>query len=114
MPILSFTLSMPNNNAWNGKWSGRDNLYAITKKYPDTIKGRTRAALIAEPMSYYYNFGDGWGASIAVQIVDAKQARMIRSKSQGFCGYEWMVESIFQHGRITTTPNAVSAAALKG
>ncbi len=25
---LVFTLTMPNNNSWNGRWSGAGNLYA--------------------------------------------------------------------------------------
>lgn len=29
--LIQFTLSMPNVGSWNGKWSGRENLYAVRK-----------------------------------------------------------------------------------
>jgi hypothetical protein len=29
-----------------------------------------------------------------VRAVDAKEARQIRKKSEGFCGYDWMIDSI--------------------
>ena len=50
---------------------------------------------------YYYNFGDGWGASVNVYILDgAKEASRLRRKSDGFCGYEWMIDSIITNGKI--------------
>ena len=94
--ILSFTLSMPNNNAWNGRWSGENNLYAKVINF-----GRSKKALeILEKKYYHYNFGDGWAAGVSVEEVDSKQANKIRKASQGFCGYDWMVESIKLNGEI--------------
>ena len=93
--ILAFKLSMPHNNSWNGKWSGEDKLYVITRNLP-----KQKAKEIITQKSYYHNFGDGWGASISVTHVDSKEAAKLRKKSKGFCGYDWMVDSIIQYGKI--------------
>lgn len=96
---LAFTLSMPNNNAWNGRWSGEGRLYVIVKRFPDSKKAQEKyAPLIGK--AFYYNFGDGWGASVSVRQVVGKEVTALRKKSAGFCGYDWMVEEILQHGRI--------------
>lgn len=89
--ILSFTLSMPNNNAWDGKWSGEGKLYAVTRSFSS---GNKRAQQILDKGYFTYNFGDGWTAGIHVRKVDAKEAARIRKKSRGFYGYDWMVKSI--------------------
>jgi hypothetical protein len=98
--LLSFTLGMPNVGSWNGKWTGESRLYVKVIDF-----GRSKAALsaaitILEKSYYYYNFGDGWGASVTVKEVDAKKARQLRAKSAGFCGYEWMIKSICDYGDI--------------
>jgi hypothetical protein len=49
---------------------------------------------------YHYNFGDGWAAGVSVRTVDAAEARKLRRKSDGFSGYDWMIDSIVQHGEI--------------
>lgn len=94
--ILSFALSMPSNNAWNGKWSGDESFYAIVRN----VRTQAKAQIILDGKRYTYNFGDGWCAAVTVREVDAKEARQIRNKSQGFCGYDWMVDSIFRSGKI--------------
>jgi hypothetical protein len=93
--IVAFTLSMPNNNAWNGRWSGEGNVYAIVRSFRGAIKFN-----VGE--SYYYNFGDGWGASVYAKAVTAGEAAKLRRKSKGFCGYDWMVDDIVRLGRIRT------------
>lgn len=89
--LISFELSMPGRNSWNGKWSGQDSLYVIVRKF-----GKKYPKL----GSYSYNFGDGWRASIAVREVTAPAAKELRKKSRGFCGYDWMVDSIVRDGDI--------------
>ncbi len=96
---LCFRLSMPNVGSWNGKWTGESNFYAIVKSF-QTKKSIVAAKTILEKKSYYYNFGDGWGASISVREVDGKEVRVIKRKTRGFCGYDWMVNSIVDCGRI--------------
>jgi len=92
--MISFELSMPSNNAWNGRWSGDGQCYAIVKSYrrmPTTFK-----------LGYYdYNFGDGWRAAITVREITRGAAAKLRKQSQGhLCGYDWMVDDIVTYGRI--------------
>lgn len=98
--ILSFTLSMPGNNSWNGKWSGQDNFYAIVKHFGSSKKSKEKAEKILKDGYFSYDFGDGWRAGISVKQVDSATARKIRKQSRGFCGYDWMVESILNKGYI--------------
>lgn len=96
MPIVVFTLTMPGVSSWDGRWSGEDKLYAVTRtmKAPDIEK-------LDE--SYIYSFGDGWVARVFAKMVDPVAARKIQKKSSGFHGYEWMVESIIQYGEIRSS-----------
>lgn len=92
---LIFILTMPNNNSWNGKWSGAGNLYAlirpVTKKKAEALNGKT----------FSYNFGDGWRASVQVFAPrDRIDTTQTRRNSKGFCGYDWMVDSILRDGAI--------------
>lgn len=96
---LVFTLSMPGRASWNGRWSGEDRIYAITKNFT-TKKGKEKAAKILADGYYSYRWSDGWAAGISVKEVTSQEARKIRKKSQGFCGYDWMVDSIMAHGAI--------------
>lgn len=96
---IAFILSMPNVGSWNGKWTGADGLYVKVRSYPNksdiTSKVLTRKA-------YYYDFGDGWGASVKCEKVDAKRKQTLKKNSQDFCGYDWMIDEIEQFGRIKT------------
>ena len=98
--IIAFSLSMPNRGSWNGTWSGEERFYAIVKNFGHGKKADERAQKILAQGSYYYRWNDGWGASVSVKEVDTATARKIRSKSQGFSGYDWMVESIITRGKI--------------
>jgi len=100
--LLSFTLSMPNNNSWNGKWSGQGILYARVINVGRSKKAMKDAEEILRAGYYHYNFGDGWAAGVTVKEVDKKEAAMIRRKSHGFCGYDWMIDSIRNYGVIQT------------
>lgn len=88
---------MPSRNTWNGRWSGDNELFVIIRQAKTE-----EAATILEASPFRYNFGDGWTARIEVEQVSAKKAQILRKRSRGFCGYEWMVESIFRNGRIIT------------
>lgn len=89
--LISFELSMPGRNSWNGKWSGQENCYAIVRSFG---KKHPKLGL------YEYNFGDGWRAQVAVREVTSPAARNLRKQSKGFCGYDWMVDSIIRDGDI--------------
>lgn len=93
---VSFELSMPNNNSWNGKWTGDGECYCVVRTLKEPPKlGR-----------YSYNFGDGWRAAIDVREVTSSAAKSLKKKSKGFCGYEWMIDSIIRHGDIRTENQA--------
>lgn len=99
---VSFQLTMPNNNSWNGKWTGADKLYYFThsiRKQEDKVKVLMMLAG-KDCQNYYYNFGDGWGANVKMEIVDERECRRRTRISAGFCGYTWMVWSILNHGKI--------------
>ena len=98
--ILSFELSMPNNNSWNGKWSGEGKLYAKVINFGKSQKSAIKAKGILDKGYFYYNFGDGWGAGVTVKEITSKDATQIRRKSAGFCGYDWMIDSIRENGKI--------------
>ena len=100
---IAFRLSMPGNNAWNGKWSGDGKLYAKIRAYSSE-----RADQIISRCDYGYSFGDGWFASVNVAAVDGAEAKRIEKQSQGFCGYEWMIDSIERYGKITADSPEVS------
>ena len=55
-----------------------------------------------ESASFYYDFQDGWGASVCVEKMAAIDGQKIMRKSKGFCGYDWMIDEIIQLGRIKT------------
>lgn len=97
---LSFKLTMPGRNSWNNKWSGQEKNYVIVKNFrknPPTIG------------SYSYDFGDGWRAGVEVSEISALEAPRLKKKSDGFCGYDWMVNSIIKDGEIygPTQPKSV-------
>lgn len=96
--LISFKLSMPNNNSWNGKWSGDGIFYAIVR----SVRDKQKANEILKKGYFHYNFGDGWSAGITANLVDSSKAAKIRRKSKGFCGYDWMVDSILIDGTIIT------------
>lgn len=100
--LLEFRLTMPNVGSWNGKWTGESNYYAKVINYTK-IYGSSKASkekLESVIGNHYYNFGDGWGANVLVKQVDSKKASQIRRKTKGFMGYDWMIESILDNGKI--------------
>ena len=99
MRYLHFKLSMPQNNSWNNKWSGDGKDYSIVSKFRKSSQNDDLIPKILAG-SYYYSFGDGWAASVDVKEVDAGQASKIKKNSLGFCGYNWMVDSIIRHQEI--------------
>ena len=96
--ILGFTLTMPNVGAWNGKWAGEKNIYFRKRNVPK----QQAIKLLGENecMNFHYSWNDGWGANVNVRIMDAKEANKLQNHSRGFCGYDWMIDSILEHGEI--------------
>jgi hypothetical protein len=102
---ICFTLSMPNVGSWNGRWSGEGTLYAIVRSY-----SKVTAEKILSKGSYYYRWDDGWGASVSVRKIDGSESRKIKRASKGFCGYDWMIDSIELYGSIYANHEIPKAA----
>jgi len=96
--ILSFEITMPNVGSWNGKWTGKENLHFAFRNMPKKEAKKFMAGKEAE--NFYYNFGDGWGANVKMKPIDAITKAKIQRKNSGFLGYDWMIDSIFKHGKI--------------
>lgn len=97
---VAFILSMSNRGSWNGGWSGERNIYAVVRSYGSRRFYEEEIRPLVAKGSFYYSWGDGWGASVAVKAVDAAEAKSLRKRSKGFCGYEWMIQSILVRGKI--------------
>ena len=96
--IIAFILTMPNVGSWNGKWTSEGNLYCITKKFSGNA-GNAKAEELINKKHWRYSWNDGWSAGIEARVVDGRTAAKMRRASKGFYGYEWMVDSIIQHGK---------------
>lgn len=85
---LQFELTMPNQNTSYPTESDYTGYYIwrnVPKDQAERIVGK----------SFYYNFGDGWGASVIVT-----QDSRNRKKTKGFRNYDWMVDELVEYGEI--------------
>lgn len=94
--IVVFELNMPRVGSWNGQWSGQGQRYARVKsaRSKELVE---KLKKIVETGSYRYAWDDGWCARVDVRQIDSKEAAKIRRMSKGFCGYDWMIDSILKH-----------------
>lgn len=101
---VSFKLSMPNVGSWNGRWTGDGKEYYIVKSFKRHEANRLLGMLFHEGKKHYshYDFGDGWSAGVTAELIDTSEAKRRQKLSNGFCGYDWMVDEIIMHGRILT------------
>lgn len=96
--ILSFELTMPNVNTWNGRWSGQRSKFYIHK---NVLKQVAKNILgDKEQNEWYYAFGDGWVAKVSVIKVSFNEKNKRKLISKGFAGYDWMVDEILKYGKI--------------
>jgi len=102
--LIAFELSMPSNNAWNGRWTGEGRVYARVLNVGGSKKARAKWEGLAKQRHFRHAFGDGWVACVTVSEVDAKAARDLRKRSMGFCGYDWMIDNIRFHGTASDPP----------
>lgn len=91
---VEFRLGMPNRGSWNGAWSGEGRNYSIVRRLT-TSRIAELGITEDKPGRWYYGWNDGWGASITARIVPTGERLR---KSDGFCGYDWMVRNILQWG----------------
>ena len=103
---LCFELSMPTSASWNNRWSGENDFYALLKSTGSKEEMEKFKELSGG--CWTYRWDDGWSACITARIVNSKEWKKISRKSKGFCGYEWMVESILKHGEIILEESEVS------
>ena len=104
MKFVAYILTMPKNNAWNGKWTGDDKLYARVRKIDERSK-LPKPDLDLVGQSFTYDFPDGWQAQVEVKEVSASEAKQLKLKSVGFAGYDWMVASLLKNGHIEYESN---------
>lgn len=98
MKYLVFTLSMPHAASWNGRWSGEGRKYVRARSF--TEEQFKKLPDIANK-DFGYRWDDGWVACVRVELVDsAKEKNKLVKGSVGFYGYDWMIKSILQHGKI--------------
>ena len=91
--MVVFALTMPSAGSRNRKWSGEGRIYAKARKncqVPKEVIGK----------SFCYRWDDGWVACVQVEKMDSREAQKIIKKSNGFYGYDWMIESIIKYGEI--------------
>lgn len=91
MTSVEFKLDMPGKASWDGKWSGEDKNYVIVRELDDA------KAKQLDGNAWSYGWSDGWRASISARVV-SRRAKL--KHSDGFYGYDWMVASILQYGKI--------------
>ena len=93
--MIIFELTFPNRGSWNGKWSGEKDRHIIVKKDSQVPKDRIGK-------TYSYDFGDGWVASISVKKMNGNNSeyRQLKKQNVGFCGYDWMIDSIIVYDEI--------------
>lgn len=93
MKRIEFRLSMPGCPSWNGKWSGAERRYAILRKLADEDAAKLFGGAIEKSWSHHWS--DGWTAQITARLVPSGERF---HRADGFCGYDWMVENILDHG----------------
>lgn len=100
MKYLKFELSMPHRGSWNNKWSGDNSRFIRIYTYSNKdFKDKNLDKLVDR--YFYYRWNDGWEACVSVKLLfDAKEKNKLKKLSVGFCGYDWMIESILECGEI--------------
>lgn len=91
--LIVFELTMPHCGSWNGRWSQAERLHVRVKSERDVPKAYWNN-------EFYYRWDDGWTACVTTRRLKANEARKIERRSDGFCGYDWMIRSICRKGLI--------------
>lgn len=103
MKHIAFILTMPGNNSWNGKWSGNGKLFVKVRSLSTAKKNQAKIERALKDKYYGYSWSDGWRASVEVKEVDGLEKKRLTKNSQGFLGYDWMIDSILCNGEIKTS-----------
>ena len=100
MKTIAFILSMPNVGSWDGKWSAAKDVHCIIKTLKNQDVDKLFDKMPRQERNFYYNFGDGWSANVKVIPIGPEHRKYLEKNNKGFCGYDWMVDSILKHGKI--------------
>ena len=92
---VEFRLSMPNVGSWNGKWSGSQKNYV---RYRNLTKKQIEFLDFPNKKYWHYSWSDGWSAGVTLRAMDVGERK---KKSDGFCGYDWMIDEIIKNNKIT-------------
>jgi hypothetical protein len=94
MPRVLFELDMPNRGSWDGGWSGSGKTYNKVK----TLDKKSIQVLLPDGYnSWRHSWNDGWTARVKARVLKTGERK---PKSAGFCGYDWMVDSIICYNEI--------------
>ena len=96
MKHFIFSLSMPCVGSWNGRWTGEGKNYVKGRSFKNSD---ARLDNFKED-DYWYDFGDGWSACVTVEEVTAREKTKANKTTDGFWGYDWMIDSIIENGEI--------------
>ena len=91
--MIVFELTMPHCGSWNGRWTQADKLHVRTRD-------ERKVPMPVWDKDFFYRWDDGWEACVSVRRMPANEARKLERKSDGFCGYDWMIRSICSKGFI--------------
>lgn len=100
MKLIEFNLTMPNRGSWNNKWSGDGQLFSIVKEFTDKQFKDYNIKALLDRRNFTYNWDDGWSANVCVKLITKEESKYIKKHSQGFYGYNWMIDSILKYGEI--------------
>lgn len=97
MTRVEFRLSMPGRSSWDGRWSGDGRNYTTVRSLTNEAAAKLFAVEggFTAHKSWTHRWSDGWCAQIEARIVRTGERL---KKSDGFCGYSWMVDNIIRTG----------------
>lgn len=113
MTYISFELKNCNVGSWNSVDTGDKQNHFVVRRMSDKEYLSRFSEIIpkGERKFFHYDFGDGWSVNVIAEVVDSKEARQRKAKSNGFRGREWMIDEIFKYGRIRTRKERYEAEA---
>jgi hypothetical protein len=92
MARLAFTLTMPGRGGAVSTSFGRGRNYVVVRTVSES---RAEEILRVRDGLYWHRWDDGWVAQIAVTRIAPRTRKL--PKSDGFAGYDWMVDNIIAH-----------------
>lgn len=94
---VEFKLSMPGRASWNGRWSGEGKNYTIVREVSDEQLAKLFFGTSNSLRVWTHRWSDGWLAEVTARVVSAGEEL---SKSDGFNGYDWMIDNILARGTL--------------